>query len=735
MKKLLLALVLALFAPALQAAPPPAAGPVDYVNVFLGTRGGSIPGLYGGQIPGVTRPFGNMQWTPMTRLNAIGVCPYQYDDHMLLGFIGTRQPTVWMGDYGAVSLLPGQGQLKFRYDRRGVPYSHLGEKATPYLYSIKAGGVRTSLAASARASLFSFSFEGKGGPWLVVDASRDVGFPGQITIDPARRRITGWNSDRQSARLGPPLPNFKGYFVIEFDTPFTSSGVYLGNSLVPSLPSAQCDRLGGYVTFAPGTKIVHARIGSSLISLEQAEANLAAEVPDWDLNRLAREGRDEWNAQLSRVTVQGSERDRRIFYSSMYHVFLYPRQSFEGGRYYSAFDDQVHEGVSYNDYSLWDTFRALHPLLILAAPERVAPMITSLLQMYREGGWMPKWPNPTYTNIMIGTHADSVIADAYVKGLRDFDLALAWEAVRKDAFVPPDGDEYKRWGDRVPWTSYEARGGLSWYLKLGYVPVDKTLEATSSTLEFAYDDFCVAQIAKAAGATADYETLMAHSKNYRNLYKDGYFQGRRSDGSWAGSKGYTESPKWGYMFFAPQDLPGLVELMGGPRAFERKLDQVFAPVLWLGRYLHSNEPVHNEVYLYDYCGAPWKTQWQARKMIRLFYGPGPYGILGNDDCGQMAAWFVFSSLGFYPVTPGSDLYALGSPIWKEAEIKIGAPYTPATFKVVARNQSPLNVYIRSARLNGKDLHEPFLRHGDIIAGGTLELEMGASPNQSWWTRP
>lgn len=713
--------------------PASAQDPVDYVNVFVGTRGAAnIPGLYGGQIPGVTRPFGNVQWTPMTRLNAIGVCPYEYDDKKLIGFIGTRQPTVWMGDYGAVSLMPGQGELKFRYDQRGVFYSHLDEKATPYLYSVKAGGVKTTLAATALASIFRFEFQGKGQPWLVIDASRDLGFFGGINIDRPRRRVTGYNPDRQSYLLGPQLPNFRGWFVIEFDADLVGSGIYMGNSLIENLPSATFDRLGGYVRFAEGVKTVHARIGTSLISLEQAEANLQAEIPDWDLDRIARAGRDEWNEQLGRITVKGSERDQKILYSSLYHVHLYPRRFDEHGRYYSAFDDRIHEGVSYNDYSLWDTFRALHPLLILTAPERVGPMVQSLLQIYREGGWLPKWPNPAYTNIMIGTHADSVIADAYVKGLRDFDLQLAWEAVRKDAFTPPDGDEFKRWGDRVPWTSYEARHGLYWYLKLGYVPVDKSAEATSSTLEYAYDDFCVAQIAKAVGADADYETLMAHSKNYRNLWKDGYFQGRRADGSWAGAQGYTESIKWGYMFFAPHDVPGLIELMGGPKNFERKLDGMFAPGLWLYRYIHSNEPVHGVTYLYNYIGKPWKTQREARKMAALFYGPGPYGILGNDDCGQMAAWYVFTSLGFYPVTPGTDVYALGSPIWREAEVKIGAPYAPATFKVIAKNQSKLNVYIRSARLNGKELHEPFLRHADIIGGGTLELEMSPVPNPSWW---
>jgi len=705
---------------------------VDYVNPYIGTQGQIIPGLHGGVIPGVTRPFGMIQWTAMTRLNKISVCPYYYKDRFIMGFLGTRQPTVWMGDYGNVSLMPGLGQVKIGFEERKLLFRHQDEITTPYYYRVKTGKIQTEIAASVRSSLMRFSFADPGPAYLVIDASRDLGFPGWISIEPEKHRLIGYNTDRQSAHLGPPLPNFKGYFVIEFDAGFSGYGTYLNDEMIPGRSSATGDRLGAYLTFPPGTSTVQARIGTSLISLDQAEYNLQKEIPGWDLEKLKQEGRAEWNDQLSRILVKGGARDDRvIFYTALYHAHLYPRIFSEYGRYYSAFDDRIHQGVSYNDYSLWDTFRAEHPLLLVTAPERVGDMVTGLLQMYQEGGWLPKWPNPTYTGIMIGSHSDSVIAEAWVKGIRSFDLDLAYQAVYKNAMVPPEGDEQKRWADRALWTSVESRGGLSWYQKLGYVPLDKTDESVSRTLEFAYDDFCVAQLAQAAGKMDDYQMLMARSKNYKNLYRDGYFQARNSDGTWAGTKGYTESTRWGYMFFAIQDLPGLIDLMGGNQAFEKKLDDVFAPVLRFYRYLHPNEPVHHYPYLYDYSGSPWKTQGLARVIMREYYHNSPTGLFGNDDCGQMSAWYIFSSMGFYPVTPCADLLAIGSPIWDQVVIKLDQPYRQSEFTVVVKNQSPRNYYIQSATLNDQPLNSPFLKHSQIIAGGKLVLEMGPRPNRNW----
>ncbi|MCE5268274.1 MAG: glycoside hydrolase family 92 protein, partial [Planctomycetaceae bacterium] len=551
--------------------------------------------------------------------------------------------------------------------------------------------------------------------------------------DPRKREIVGYNSDRLSANLGLPLPNFKGYFVIELDSPIDSAGTYLGTKLTEGSLEARGDQVGGYVRLAPTERIVKLRIGVSFISINQARQNLQSEIPHWDLARTKVENRAAWNRQLSKIRVTGQDhKAKRIFYTAMYHSHLYPRTFSEGGQYYSPFDDRIHDGVAYTDYSLWDTFRAEHPLLTLTAPERVGDMITSLLQAYREGGRLPKWPNPGYTGIMIGSHADAVIADAWVKGLRGFDLKLAYEAVRKNAMVPQVGDETNRWADRQPNNRWpETRGGLSWYIKLGYVPEDRTDESVSRTMEFAYDDFCDAQLAKAVGAMDDYKMLMSRSKNYRNVIKNGDLWARTSQGRWIAPKNakrpLTEGDSWTYLFCAMHDVPGLIEALGGPKAFIKKLDENFDG----NHHRHDNEPGHHYPYLYNYCGQPWKTQQRVREVDHKNYFDTPVGITGNDDCGQMSAWHVFSSIGFYSVTPGAELYAIGSPMWDSVTISIDAPYAPATFRVIAENQSAQNIYIQSATLNGDPLNTPFLKHSDIVRGGQLRFVMGPKPNPRW----
>jgi len=434
--------------------------PVDDVNPMIGTTGASVYD-YGGMIPGVTTPFGMTHWTAMTRENKISVYSYNYKDTTIEGFLGTHQPAIWMGDYGYVSLMPSVGELK---TARKLPYRHQGEVSTPYYYAVQMNDagrpLKTELTATTRAGFLKFTFPASQNSHIVVTASRSKQFKGFVEINPKQQEITGYNADRMSAELGPPLPNFKGYFVIQFSKPFASSGTWEDDQVHSGSTQQNGNRIGGYVTF-PTTQgeAVGVKIGTSFISIEQARYNLNKEIPDWDFDRVKNEGRRIWSQEIGKIRIQGGTKDDRVnFYTAMYHTLLFPRIFSEYGRYYSAFDDKVHNGVSYNDYSLWDTFRAEHPLLILTQPDKVPDMITSLLQMYDEGGWMPKWPNPTYSNIMIGTHADSVIADAYVKGIRGFDLKKAYAATYKDAMTPPDGDANNRWLDRAPWTAFEGRG-------------------------------------------------------------------------------------------------------------------------------------------------------------------------------------------------------------------------------------------------------------------------------------
>ena len=353
-------------------------------------------------------------------------------------------------------------------------------------------------------------------------------------------------------------------------------------------------------------------------------------------------------------------------------------------------------------------------------------MITALLQNYKEGGYMPKWPNPSYTNIMIGTHADSLVAEAMVKGFKGFDYKVAWDAVYKDAMTPPDGDTTRLWSDREEHVPYEARGGLTYDKQLGYIPVDKTAEASSRTLEDAYDDWCVAQVARILGKQKDYDFFLKRSQNYRHLFNPatGLMQGKHADGSWAGpDEGWTEGSPWVYTWAVMQDIPGLVDLMGGPDKYNAKLDQHFAG----GHNVHSNEPSHHYGYLYDYSGQAFKTQAKVRAIANKEYANLPSGLDGDDDCGQMSAWFLFTAFGFYPVNPASGDYMIGSPMFETMSIRLA---NGKTFTVRAPHNSAANVYIQSATLNGKPLNIPVLRYADIMNGASLELTMG--PNPSKW---
>jgi predicted alpha-1,2-mannosidase len=713
---------------------------IDEVNPMIGTTGPSVYD-YGGMIPGVATPFGMTHWTAMTRENKISVYSYNHSDKTIQGFLGTHQPAIWMGDYGYVSLMPSIGELT---TSRKLPFNHQNEISAPNYYAVNmddAGKpLKAEITATTRAGFLRFTFPASQNSHIVVTASRSKKFAGFVQINTQAQEIVGYNADRMSEELGPPLPNFKGYFVIQFSKPFTSSGTYEDDTIHRDSKQQNGNYIGGYASFTTTQgEVIEVRIGTSFISIEQARDNLKREIPDWNFERVKTEGRRIWNEALGKIKIEGGTKDDRVnFYTAMYHTLLFPRIFSEYGRYYSAFDDKIHNGVSYNDYSLWDTFRAEHPLLLLTQPDKVPDMITSLLQMFDEGGWMPKWPNPTYSNIMIGTHADSVIADAYVKGIRGFDLRKAYAATYKDAMTPPDGDANNRWLDRAPWTAFEARGGLTWYKSLGFVPQDKTDESVSRTLEFAYDDFCVAQLAQAVGKKDDYELLMKRSRNYKNLYDPalGFMRPKKADGSWDeeswASKedrkpGFTEGSPWTYLFCEMQDIPGVIALMGGEERFAAKLDENFNG----GHYRHDNEPGHHYTYLYDYCNQPWKTQEQVRKTIASQYHNAPDGLSGNDDCGQMSAWYIFSSMGFYPVTPGSTVYAIGSPLFAKATIMLGKPYTKGPFTVIAKNQSPANKYIQSATLNGKPLNKPFINHADIANGSTLIFVMGAQPNKNW----
>lgn len=714
--------------------------PVDWVNTFVGT-GSSVGPEYGGTMPFVSTPFGMTNWTPQTRQNRISVSSYEYHDQYIEGFIGTHQPAIWMGDYGYITLMPETGSMNFAPENRRMPFTHKDETSTPYYYAVTMGSdaahrIKTEMTATDHAGYLRFTYPKSAKANVLIEITRP-GIVGYVKLDPTRHEIMGYNPDRMDANLGPmKLPNFKGYFVVRFKQPFLSHNVYSGTFSRPGQNELTDANVGAFVSFdTHQDNQVDVQVGTSFISIDQARANLDAEMTNWNFDGLRDALKSTWNQKLGIATIEGATDDQRhIFYSGLYHALLYPKLFSEHGRYYSAYDDKVHNGESYTAYSIWDIFRAENSLLTIFAPERISGMVQALLQDFQEGGWMPKWPNPSYTNIMIGTHADSLVAEAINKGFKGFDYQLAYQAVYKDAMTPPDGDTTRLWLDREPYTPYEARAGMSYFKKLGYIPADKVSESASSTEEESYDDYAVAQVAKAVGKEDDYRFFMKRSLSYKNLFNPvrHFMQARNSDGSWASpDDGWTEGDQWVYLYAALHDVPGVVQLMGGPQAATAELDEHFNG----NHNRHDNEPSHHYGYIYDFTGEPWKTQARVREIANDAYSNTIDGVLGNEDCGQMSAWYIFTAMGFYPLNPASAEYVIGSPLFKNVTLHLP---NGKSFVISAPENSAKNVYVQSATLNGKALDTPIITYADIEAGGKLDFVMGPTPSHwaaNWHPQP
>lgn len=470
---------------------------------------------------------------------------------------------------------------------------------------------------------------------------------------------------------------------------------------------------------------VEIEVGTSFIDFNQARKNLENEIGNKSFNRIALEAKKAWEKEVGRIQVETSETNKTIFYSSMQRIACTPRNLTEDGYHYSAFNGKTVPGIMYTDYSIWDTFRALHPLMVLLVPEKNNDMVTALLNAYDEGGWMPKWPSPGYSNIMVGTHADAIVADAYVKGQRGFDVDKALEAMVKDAYVPGTGQ-------------YQARVGILDYIEKGYVPTDKHKESVMRTVEFAYDDYCIAQVAKGMGREDLYQELMKRSKNYRNVIDTAchMVRGRNSDGSWRaefdpaisiwadGTARDCETYYRNITFFAPHDVPGLIEALGGKEEFEKQLDYFFENDFY---YVGDEFSMHSP-YLYNYSGSPWKTQKIVRQLLKDNFTDELGGLPGNEDCGQLSAWYIFNAMGFYPVCPGSLEYQIGSPAFDKVSMNLP---DGKVFTIIANNNSDENVYIQSATLNGQPYDKTTLMHSDITSGSTLVFEMGPEPNKNW----
>lgn len=706
-----------------------AESPVNYVNPFIGTGG------HGHTYPGASLPFGMMQLSPDTRLEGWDGCSaYHYTDSIVYGFSHTHLSGTGIPDYGDVLFMPTVGAIQWDNGyKTGVDngyasrFDHSKEVAEAGYYSVDLldYNIGVELTVTKRAGLHRYKFPASSQSNVILDLDHrdrlldaDIEILNHTTLQ-GKRFSKEWAQQQQL------------YFYAEFSKPFENSQLYQ-NELI-ELDGASRNTKAAFSFNTEAGEEILIRIGISAVSTEGARKNLEAEIAHWDFDKTRSEAQEAWNEALNKITIKGGSEDQKtIFYTALYHTMLSPNLFMDVDGSYLGTDFKTHKAEGFNNYtvfSLWDTYRAAHPLYTLIERDRTLDFIQTFLNQYKNGGQLPVWElAANYTGCMIGYHSVSVIADAYAKGITDFDTALALEAMKHSANK-----------DHL---------GLDAYKSLGYIPADHEPESVSKTLEYAYDDWCIAQFAKATGAEEDYFNFQRRSQHYKNIFDptEGFMRAKMYNTWFAPfdpaevNFNYTEANSWQYSFCVQQDIPGMIALYGGNDKFEAKLDQLFETEMELsgreqaditgliGQYAHGNEPSHHMAYLYNYIGKPWKTQERVRKILRTMYHNLPDGLSGNEDCGQMSAWYVLSAMGFYSVTPGSPFYALGTPIFDEVSIHLE---NGKTFTIKADNLSEKNLYIQSASLNGVTLTEAFLSHSSILEGGTLTLKMGAAANKDW----
>ena len=724
------------------------------INTFTGTSPSitKTAGLFGkkteefGQtLPAVLVPNGMNFWTPQTRWTEKKcVAPYYYKDTEFQGFRNSH----WIvggctQDYGSFTLAVGE---------KDWPLNHEQETSRPDYYAIvlPEAGVGAEMTATSRAAIFRFTPLGKGetADPLLADRVQQVqkGFrritlrlvpnsdekESTITLDAANNRLYATNPVHRIYQGWGESAGFTGHYVLTWKDRLVDSRI--------------TDSIA-YLTFeVPEGRPLIVKAASSFTGKDGAWKNLQAEIPHWDFLKVRMQLNETWLQHLSKMSVEkteGGEMRLHQFYGALYRASFLPHEINDVDGSYPQFagkdsicvlpKGRAGGGSSYMDFSMWDTYRAVHPLLNIISPTKSGAMMQSLVRMYEQGGWLPIFPCwNSYTAAMIGDHCVSVLADAYVKGIRNFDAEKAYEAMRKNAFeTPASVEEYK---------NGMGRRALQSYLKYGFIPLEDevsdafhTNEQVSRTLEYAYDDFCVAQMAKALGKTDDYKALMARSENWRNVLnpQTGYVDGRYADGRFQNEvspfqkqKFITEGAPCHYSWYVPQNPKGLIEAMGGREQFVSKLDSMFTE----GRYWHGNEPCHQVAYMFNYAGEPWRTQKYVRHILDTEYLDDAGGLSGNDDAGQMSAWLLFSYMGFYPVCPATPYYMIGSPVFPKLTLNLE---NGKAFTIIAENASSENIYIQSAELNGQPYTHNYLLHEDIMKGGELHFVMGNKPNPAW----
>jgi predicted alpha-1,2-mannosidase len=722
------------------------AGLAGYVRPFIGTQGD------GNTYPGASAPFGMMQFSPDTDMELWETASgYEYSDSSIIGFSLTHLNGTGIPDLGDFLFTPVVGTPKLIPGSKAYPdsgyrssYSHKDESASAGFYQVKMQryNVNVELTAADKSGMMRLTFPKSDSAFILTDLSHvlrwnvawsDIRVENNSTIT-GSHIVNGWGKERHlyfAAKYSRPFDDFvimNDGKPVKYNTyRFRSSSESWGKNL---------QFLARYTTSEH--EIILIKIGISSISSENAMKNLDAEIPSWDFKNIVNETQQKWNKELSKIQIDGTEEQKEVFYSSMYHSFLAPNVYEDVTGEYRGFDQNTHTTKGFTNYavfSLWDTYRAEHPLFTLIQADRDADMINSMLAHYDQSveHLLPIWALPqNETWCMIGYHAVPVIVDAFMKGLKGFDYNRAYDAIKTTAMNP----------------NYD---NVMTYTNLGWVPFDKENESVSKTLEYAYDDYCISQMAKALGKTEDFNYFHKRSMSYKNIFDPSYnlMRGRDSKGNWRTpfdphlyqqGGDITEGTSWQYSWYVPQDVKGLINLMGGNKPFTQKLDSLFIVKASdstsgvddiqgiIGEYWHGNEPSHHIIFLYDYAGQPWKTQQRVHQVMKTQYGNKPNSLCGNDDCGQMSAWYIFNALGFYPVCPGGNYYAIGSPCVPMADIHLS---NGKLFTMTAENLSDVNIYIQSMSINGKIWNSPFITNDQIVNGSSIIFKMGPAPNFNW----
>ena len=719
----------------------------QYVNPLMGSQS-SFELSTGNTYPAIARPWGMNFWTPQTGKMGDG-WQYTYTANKIRGFKQTHQPSPWINDYGQFSIMPVVGKPEFNEEKRASWFAHKGETATPYYYKVYLAehDVVTEMTPTERAVLFRFTFPENDHSYVVVDAFDKGSY---IKVIPEENKIIG-STTRNSG--GVP-ENFKNYFIIEFDKPFTYKATVANGNLQENVTEQTTDHAGAIIGFQTHKgEQVHARIASSFISFEQAALNMK-ELGKDNIEQLAKKGKEAWNQVLGKIEVEGGNLDQyRTFYSCLYRSLLFPRKFYEldaAGQpvHYSPYNGQVLPGYMYTDTGFWDTFRCLFPLLNLMYPSVNKEMQEGLINTYKESGFFPEWASPGHRDCMVGNNSASVVADAYIKGLRGYDIETLWEALKHDA------------NSQLPRTA-SGRVAYEEYNKLGYVPNNIGIgQNVARTLEYAYNDWTIYALGKKLGKPAsEIDIFKQRANNYKNVYDPKYklMVGRSDKGefnpSFKGtdwSRDFCEGNSWHWSFCVFHDPQGLIDLMGGKKEFNHMMDSVFKmpsrlgmdsrgmihemremQVMNMGQYAHGNQPIQHMVYLYNYSGEPWKAQYWVREIMHKLYTAEADGYCGDEDNGQTSAWYVFSALGFYTVCPGTDQYVLGTPLFKSVKLHLD---NGKQVLIQADKADRENRYIKGMKVNGKTYTRNFLTHEQLLGGAKIQYQMSDTPNKQRGTQ-